>query len=299
MHTPDTPPHPAPRLSVIVITKNEAERLGACLASLAFADETIVVDSGSQDGTVALAQAHGARVIATTDWPGFGRQKQRALDAARGTWVFSIDADEWVDARLAAAIRQITEAPGNGADEDSSGPGSAAGAGGASIAGGATRNATPIGYTVDRLSALAGQWMHHGSWQPDPCVRLFRRGQARFSEDLVHERLLIDGPLGRLPGRLLHNSMPRLYGALDKMNQYSSGRARDQAARGRHGGLGAAIGHGLWAFVRGYVFKRGFLDGRLGFVLAVLDAEASYYRHLKIWLDAQPVPHPLPPPKGR
>lgn len=273
-------PSPAPpRLSVIVITKNEATRLGPCLRSLAFADECIVVDSGSSDGTAALARELGAQVIETPDWPGFGPQKQRALDAARGTWVFSIDADEWVDDTLAAAIRGVVQA-----DAEAE-PGGADG--------------QPSGYVVARLSALCGQWMRAGSWQPDPCLRLFRRGSARYSDDQVHERLIHTGRTARLPGWLLHNSLPRLQQALDKMNAYSSGRARDQAARGKRGGLGKAIGHGLWAFIRGYLLRRGFLDGRLGFVLAVMDAEASYYRYLKLWLDAQTVPHPLPAPGPR
>lgn len=270
------PPVPATsRLSVIVITRDEESRLRACLESVAFADECVVVDGGSRDGTVALAQQLGARVIVTPDWPGFGRQKQRALDAARGTWVLSIDADEWVDKALAQAIRGVVESP-------------------ETAHGGAT---VPTAYNVDRLSALCGRWMEHGSWQPDPCLRLFRRGSARFSDDLVHERLICDGLIARLPGRLLHNSLPRLEQALEKMNRYSSGRAQDLAARGRRGGLGPAIGHGLWAFVRGYLLRRGFLDGRLGFVLAVLDAEAAYYRHLKVWLDAEPLSHPLPAPR--
>ncbi len=250
---------PSPRLSVIVITRNEALRLPKCLASVAFADEWIVVDSASTDGTADIARALGARVIETADWPGFGRQKQRALDAATGAWVLSVDADEWVDDVLAAAIRGAV--------------------------GDATPTADrPAGYVVDRLSAFCGQWMHHGSWHPDPLLRLFRRDSGRFSEDRVHERLLFDGRSGRLPGRLLHDSIANLDEAIDKMNRYSSGRAADMRQRGRRGGVGRAIGHGLWAFVRAYLLRAGFLDGRLGFVLSALDAQASYYRYLKLWL---------------
>ena len=124
------------RLSVIVITKNEAQRLPTCLASVAFADELIVVDSGSIDGTQALAASLGARVIETADWPGFGPQKQRALNAASGDWVLSIDADEWIDDTLAAAIRQLL------ADDDG----------------------RPAALQVDRLSAFCSQWMRAGSW---------------------------------------------------------------------------------------------------------------------------------------
>ena len=267
---PPTPPRP-PRLSVIVITQNEATRLPTCLASVAFADELIVVDSGSSDGTAQLAKSHGARVTITPDWPGFGLQKQRALNAATGTWVLSIDADEWLDAPLAAAIGQLvaTDPPATG----------------------------PACYALSRLSAFCGQWMHGGSWYPDPCPRLFVRGRARFSDDQVHERLVFDGPSPALPGLLLHNSMPRLAQAVGKMNQYSSARAADLRARGHSGGLTRAIGHGLWAFARAYLLRRGFIDGRLGFVLAVLDAEATYYRYLKLWLDSLPVGHPVPPPR--
>ena len=269
----------APRLSVIVITKNEAARLPTCLASVAFADEIIVVDSGSSDGTAALACQHGARVISTADWPGFGPQKQRALAAATGTWVLSIDADEWLDDVLAAAIQAVTQSTGTTATIDT-----------ADTAG------HPAGYAVGRMSAFCGQWMRAGSWYPDTGVRLFRRGSARFSDDLVHERLLLTGATGTLPGLLLHNSITTLHDGLDKMNRYSTGRAADQRSRGRRGGLGRALGHGIWAFVRSYGLRRGFLDGRLGLVLALLDAQASYYRYLKLWLDGSPVWHKLPPP---
>ena len=266
----------SPRLSVIVITKNEAARLPTCLASVDFADELIVVDASSTDNTAELARSFGARVSVTHDWPGFGLQKQRALDAATGDWVFCIDADEWLDDRLAAAIRQITQAP--------------------------LTSAPSAHYAVGRMSAFCGQWMRAGSWYPDLGIRLFKRGSARFSPDRVHERLLLDGSPGKppqLPGLLLHNSITGLHDAVDKMNRYSSGRAADLHARGRRGGVGRALGHGLWAFFRGYVLRRGFLDGRLGLVLAVLDGQASYFRYLKIWLADRPTPHELPHPTKR
>lgn len=258
------------RLSVIVITRNEAQRLPTCLASVAFADELIVVDSGSTDGTQELARSLGASVIETTDWPGFGPQKQRALDAATGDWVLSIDADEWLDGTLAAAIKKL-------------------------LADDAGQHAA---LRVNRLSAFCGQWMRAGSWYPDHLLRLFRRGQGRFSDDQVHERLLIDAPADTrwptLPGLLLHNSITSLHDGIEKMNRYTTGRALDLRRKGRRGGLGAALTHGLWAFVRSYVVRRGFLDGRRGFVLATLDAQSSYTRYLKLWLDGAPAPHELP-----
>lgn len=265
------PASPLIRLSVVVITKNEAQRLPTCLASVAFADEVVIVDSGSHDGTPELARQAGARVIETTDWPGFGPQKQRGLDAATGQWVLCIDADEWLDATLARSIQQVTaqSTPADGA---------------------------PVAYEIDRLSAFCGQWMQHGSWSPDWGVRLFKRGVARFSEDLVHERLIYSGKTGRLNGKLLHNSITSIQDGLDKMNRYTSGRAQDQRRQGKRGGLGKAIGHGIWAFVRAYVIRRGFMDGRIGFVLAVLDAHNSYYRYVKLWLDGLPQTHGIPPP---
>jgi len=247
-----------PRLSVILITHNEAGNVAACLASVAFADEWIVVDSGSTDGTVDIARGMGATVVAAPDWPGFGVQKNRALALATGAFVFSIDADERVTPELAASIR-------------------------AALAG----ESGDAGYELSRLSNFCGQWMRHGDWYPDRVLRLFKREAGRFSNDLVHERLIVEGRIGRLSGELLHHSMPTLESALDKMNRYSSGRAVDKVAAGARGGLGSALLHGLWAFLRCYILHRGFLDGRLGFVLAVYVAENTYYRYLKIGLLAQ------------
>ena len=258
-----------PTLSVILITHNEAAHVGACLASVAFADEWIVVDSGSTDATCDIAREFGATVLRTTDWPGFGAQKNRALALARGRWVLSIDADERVTPELAASIRGVIASAG--AD---------------------TESAT-AGFELSRLSNFCGQWMRHGDWSPDRVLRLFRRDAGRFSNDLVHERLIVAGPTARLPGTLLHDSMPTLESALDKMNRYSTGRAQDKVRAGQSGGLATAVAHALWAFFRCFVLKRGLLDGRLGFVLAVYVAEGTYYRYLKMGLLAHPPRRPF------
>jgi glycosyltransferase involved in cell wall biosynthesis len=264
--------HPHMSLSVIIITRNEAQHIAACLASVAFADEWIVVDSGSTDDTREIATAHGARVIETTDWPGYGPQKNRALAAATGEWIFSIDADERVTPALAAQIRTaITRAEG-------------------------TESGAPSSYTVSRLSAFCGIWMRHGDWYPDHVLRLFRRSHGRFTDDRVHEHVAVRGPVGHLDAHLLHDSMPSLESCLDKMNRYSSGRALDRHAAGHSGSLGKALGHGLWAFLRSYVVKRGFLDGRMGFIVALNIAEGTYYRYLKLWLLGRPMVSPLAPP---
>jgi len=246
-------------LSVIVITKNEARNIEDCLKSVAFADEWVVLDGGSSDNTCEIAQAFGARVVRSENWPGFGKQKNRVLAEARGDWVLSIDADERVSAELAASIGSaVQNAP----------------AGASAVA----------AYELSRLSRFCGQWMLHGNWYPDHVLRLFRRESARFSDDLVHERLLPQGEVGRLNGHLLHETMPNLDDALGKMNRYTTGRAIDLVRRGKRGGLASAVSHAMWTFVRGYIFRRGFLDGHLGFVLAWYNAESTYYRYLKMWL---------------
>ena len=259
-------------LSVILITRNEAHNVAGCLGSVAFADEWIVVDSASTDGTREIAERLGAKVVTTTDWPGFGAQKNRALALAQGRWVLSIDADERVSDELAASIRRVVA-------QDTSGDASAQKAPDAAL-----------GYELSRLSSFCGQWMRHGDWYPDRVLRLLRREKGRFSDDLVHERLIVDGPVGRLTGELLHDSMPTLDSAIDKMNRYTAGRALDKVRAGKTGGLASALSHGVWAFIRCYLLRRGFLDGRLGFVLAVYVAEGTYYRYLKMGLLARANP---------
>ena len=241
-------------LGVAIITKNAALRLGQCLDSVAFADEIVVLDSGSTDATLDIARAHGARVLQTTDWPGFGPQKNRALDALATDWVLSIDADEVVSPELAASMRAAIAAPQ------------------AEV------------YAVDRLSSFCGAWIRHSGWYPDWIPRLFRRGKARFSEDLVHERLVFEASAQRLAGKLLHYSYEDFDAVLRKLDAYSGAGARQRAASGKSGSFGTAVARGAWAFVRTYVLRAGFLDGRAGFQIAVFNAETVYYRFLKLAL---------------
>lgn len=240
-------------LSVIVITKNEAHHIEACLRSVAFANQIVVLDSGSSDATLALAQALGAQTAINTDWQGFGVQKNRALALATGEWVLSIDADEFVPPALADEIRQALQAPRFDA------------------------------YSFPRRSSFCGQFMRYSGWYPDRVTRLFRREAARFSDDLVHERLLTDAPVGKLNTALLHESYRNLEAVLDKANRYSTAGALLMQRRGKTASPGTAFAHGLWAFLRTYVLRLGFLDGRLGLVLAISVAEGTYYRYLKLW----------------
>lgn len=242
------------RLSVIVITQNEARNIEACLRSVAFADQIVVVDSGSTDNTVSLAAAMGALVHSRTDWSGFGVQKNRALALATSDWVLSLDADERVTPELQREIEQAIAAP-----------------------------AFDV-YEFPRLSSYCGQPIRHSGWYPDLVKRLFRRGVATFSDDLVHERLITTASSGGLKSDLLHESFTSFESVLDKVNRYSSAGAQGLKERGRTGSLSSALGHGLWAFLRTYIIRLGFLDGRMGLVLAISNAEGTYYRYLKLWL---------------
>jgi glycosyltransferase involved in cell wall biosynthesis len=248
-------------LSVIVITHNEQANIGDCLKSLDFADEIIVVDSASSDHTADMARACGAQVHVTEDWPGFGPQKNRALALAKGQWVLSLDADERVNEALRADIL-------------------------AAIA----NNIGPTVYRMPRRSRYCGQFMQHSGWSPDYVVRLFRRGSAKFSDDLVHERLVVQGKVGDLKAPLLHLSFPDFESVLDKANRYSTAGAQAMRLKGRNATLLGAIGHGMWAFFRTYVIRRGFLDGQLGLALAISNAEGTYYRYAKRWLMTRDVP---------
>lgn len=245
-------------LSVVIITRNEAAVIARCLESVAWADELIVLDAGSADETARLAGERGAKVHVAPDWPGFGPQKNRALELAAGDWVLSLDADEWVTPELRAEIERALATPGPHA-----------------------------AFRMPRLSSYCGRFMRHSGWWPDHVTRLFRRGQARFSDDLVHERLIVSGAVGTLGEPLLHEAIRDLDEALAKMNAYSTAGALMQLERGRKASLAGAVWHGIWTFFRTYVLRAGFLDGREGFLLAVSNAEGAYYRYLKLMLLAE------------
>jgi glycosyltransferase involved in cell wall biosynthesis len=240
-------------LSAIVITKDEAANIGACLDSVAFCDERIVVDCGSADATVEIARQKGARVE-FHEWQGFGPQKNHALSLATGTWILSLDADERVTPELAAAIK-------------------------AAIAGG-----DADAWEVLRLSSFCGRQMRYSGWYPDYVLRLFRRGNARFDDVLVHERVIYEGAIGRLRPPLLHEPVRRLEDVLSRLDRYSTAKSQMLVASGRKVTFMTGIGHGLSSFLRAYVLRLGFLDGAEGFLLAVANAENSYYPYMKAWL---------------
>lgn len=238
-------------LSVILIVKNEALHIGSCLESVAWADEIIVLDSGSADETVAICRQYTPHVY-ETDWPGFGVQKQRALEKARGDWVLSIDADEIVTPELRGEIEQ------------------------------AIRSERCSGFEIPRLSRYCGKPMHHGGWWPDYVLRLFRRETGRFTESAVHERILVQGETGRLKNPLLHHAFVDLDEVLHKVNSYSTLGARVLEQKGVRSSLSKAVLKAVWTFIRTYFIKASVLDGRHGFMLAVSNAEGTYYKYLKL-----------------
>jgi glycosyltransferase involved in cell wall biosynthesis len=242
-----------PRLSAIVITHNEARNIEDCLASLAFCDERIVVDGGSTDDTASRARQKGARVV-EHPFEGFGPQKNFALSQASGEWVLSLDADERVTPALARAIAAAMQA------------------------------GDKAGYEMPRLSTFCGREMHHSGWYPDYVLRLFRKSAGRFSNDAVHERVICDGPLGRVAEPLIHHPVHRLEDALSRMDRYSTAGAGMLVESGRRVGFMTGILRGFWSFFRTYILRAGFLDGREGFLLAVANAEGTYYRYMKAWL---------------
>ena len=255
-----------PSISVILITLNESTVIRRALESVRWADEIVVVDSGSTDDTVSICREYTDKVL-VTDWPGFGAQKNRALSHATCDWVLSIDADEWLSDELAHAVREaITSADGSG-------------------------------FRLQRLSSYCGRYMRHSGWWPDEVLRLFRRGEGHFSDNRVHERVIVKGNVRTLSGLLLHESYRNLDQVLSKVNHYSREGALDLHLRNRRAGLFTAIGHGLWAFFRTWILRRGFLDGREGFIVSVSNAEATYYRYLKLMYlcDADALRRPLQP----
>ncbi len=258
--TPLDMPHPH-TLTVVIAAKNEARNIAECVASAAFADEVLVLDSGSTDDTAALARAAGARVE-LTDWPGYGPQQARGFGLATGAWVLSLDADERITPALRAEVL-------------------------AAIASG-----SHAGYRIPRVSEFVGRFIHHGGWRPDHTLRLGQRDKAGFTDHFLHAHMTVDGSIGTLRESLVHFSYPDLADVLEKLNRYSTGNARDMRSAGKRGSVGRAVWHGAVAFVRTYVVRAGFLDGSHGLMLAIYNAEYTYYKYLKLMFMESPPQRP-------
>lgn len=240
------------KISATIITRNEASRIRPCLDSLKWVDEIVVLDSNSTDDTVKICREYTDKVF-ETDWPGFGIQKQRAVDLASHQWILSIDADERVSEELKKEIQQTIG------------------------------DSSKSGYFLPRLSYLCDQPVRHCGWYPDYIVRLFKKEKGRFTQDLVHEQIVVDGELGRLKNHLLHYSYEDFKQFIQKFNHYSSLGAIAGARAGKRAGVFKAFVRGIIAFFKIYVFKMGFLDGSTGLIVAVSAFESSYYKYIKLW----------------
>ena len=238
-------------LSVVIITKNESLHIARCLQSISWADEIIVLDSGSDDDTVNICKHYTDKVF-ETDWPGFGIQKQRALDKATGNWVLSIDADERVSPELQQEIQQ------------------------------AILKTEYAGFEIPRLSSYCGRQIRHGGWWPDHVLRLFQRDQGHFTADLVHESVIVAGKTKKLNNPLLHDSYINVEEVLNKVCSYSSLGAEKLYNAGKKASFSKAIINSAWMFVRTYFIKAAFLDGRQGLMMAISNAEATYYKYIKL-----------------
>jgi len=243
----------APRapLSAVLITRNAAAVLAPCLESLAFADEIVVVDSGSSDGTAEIARRYGARLV-QKEWLGFGRQKQYAVDQARHDWVLCLDADETVSPQLAASIQAALAAP-----------------------------VSPV-YRMPRRNRFLGRWLSHGEGYPDWSPRLFNRMNARWSDDLVHEKVLYAVTPGTLQGDLLHDSSDDLTAYLERQNRYTTLAARQAYELGRSAGLFHILMSPVVRFLKFYVLRLGFLDGMPGLLHISIGCMNSYLKYAKL-----------------
>lgn len=238
-------------LSAVIITLNAAQQLEACLQSVVFADEIVVVDSGSSDATVDIALKYGARVI-VQPWLGFGRQKQFAVSQARNNWVLCLDADERVSEKLRVSINAALQQPGFSA------------------------------YKMARSNRFMGRYLRHGEGYPDMSLRLFDRRHAGWSDDDVHEKVLHDESAGKLQGDLLHESAESLPAYLDKQNRYTTLQAQTLYRTGRRARLGQLLFSPVVRFVRFYFLRLGCLDGVPGLVHILIGCNNSFTKYAKL-----------------
>jgi glycosyltransferase involved in cell wall biosynthesis len=243
----------APRapLSAVLITRNAAAVLEPCLDSLGFADEIVVVDSSSTDGTIDLARRKGARVV-QKEWLGFGRQKQFAVEQASHDWVLCLDADERVSSELARSIAAALAAP-----------------------------VSPV-YRMARRNRFLGRWLSHGEGYPDWSPRLFNRLNARWSDDLVHEKVLFAVTPGTLDGDLMHDSSDDLAAYLDRQNRYTTLAARQAFEQGRSANVLYLLFSPVVRFIKFYIMRLGFLDGLPGLLHISIGCINSYVKYMKL-----------------
>ena len=244
------------KLSVIIITRNESANIADCINSVSFADEIIVVDSNSDDDTPKIVHELGARLIQTSNWPGFGPQKNYALSFATAEWILSIDADERVPHQLKEEIISLINSP-----------------------------SLIETYYIPRLSSFLGHFIHHGGWYPDYVLRLFKKNSGSFSNSMVHEKYIPTAQeTGRLQNHIIHYSYATDTDYLRKLEHYSTAGALTAYENNKKSSLLITISHAAWAFIKSYIVRLGFLDGRGGLLVAISSAESTYHKYLKLMM---------------
>lgn len=252
MNTPSPQPLPLLPITAVIITRNAAHQLPACLDSLRFVQEMVVVDSGSEDATVALAVAAGARVQ-HQDWLGFGPQKQFAVTQAQFDWVLCLDADERISPELEVALRAAWEA-----------------------------GTKFTAYEMPRRNLFMGRWLRYGEGYPDRNLRFFDRRHARWSDHAVHEHVLASGAVGRLHGDLLHESADDLATYIAKQNRYTSLQAAQFMAQGKQAGVWRMTLSPILRFIKFYLIRLGFLDGLPGLTHILIGCMNSHLKYAKL-----------------
>lgn len=240
------------QVSVVIITRNESANIERCLRSVAWAEEIVVVDTGSVDGTPAICQAMGCRVI-EAEWQGFGLTKRLAVDMAANDWIFSIDADEEATPELSAAISIILAQPKHNS------------------------------YQIKRRTYYLGKLIKHSGWHRDYPLRLFNRLFGNFNDKPVHEFVEAAGSSGTIDECLYHYSYPTITAHIAKMNRYSDLSATAEVNAGKTCSFFYPPVAGLWKFIKMFVIRGGVLDGWVGFILALNSAFGVYLKYLKIW----------------
>jgi glycosyltransferase involved in cell wall biosynthesis len=249
---------PVAPVSVTIITKNESSHIEACIASVSWADEVLVVDSGSADDTVARAERAGARVV-SREWPGYAAQKNWAAEHVTHDWVLSIDADERVTPELRAEIGSALAAPGETA-----------------------------GYRIPRLTWHLGRWWRHTDWYPDYQLRLYDRRRGQWKPKIVHESVTVAGPVAALTCDLQHFAYRDVSHHAQTISKYSRLAAEEMFAQGKRAGLVRLIVHPLAAFFRNYVLKGGILEGGPGLVVSAMNAQYVFLKFATLWLMSHP-----------
>ncbi|MCK9783231.1 MULTISPECIES: glycosyltransferase family 2 protein [Proteus] len=244
------------RLSVVMISKNVADVIGECLDSVQWADEIIVLDSGSQDDTCRIATERGAKVFVNSEWPGFGKQRQLAQQYATGDYIFMIDSDERVTPELKTSIQTVLQQP----------------------------EEQHVVYNCARRNLFMGRFMKHSGWYPDKVTRLYAREHYQYNDNLVHESLETQGATVKtLQGDLLHLTCRDLMEFQQKQLKYATEWAKERHQQGKKVSFGSILSHTVGAFFKTWLLRMGFLDGKQGLILAFVNAQYTFNKYASLW----------------